>query len=162
MKRISILIATMVLAGTLAGCAAMDQGSAQTALASGHLDAAAADIQAALSRDPDNLQLKHLAAQIFTRRGVRYYKQGSMIAASDDFHRAIDYYPTYAMAYDYLGMIAFQQHNWQDAIRYGSHAAGLEGKPEPGYVRMAREQLRKVRSGGFRPYIPARNGPQGY
>ncbi len=160
MNRPAILMAVVVmLAGFVGGCAAVDQDSAQTALASGRLDEAAADIQAALAHDPDNLQLKHLAARIFTRRGVKYYQQGAMIAASDDFHRAVDYYPTYAMAYDYLGMIAFQQHNWQDAIRYGSQAAGLQGKPDPGYVRMAREQLRKLQSGGFGRYGQARSRP---
>ena len=159
MDRVAILMAVVMLAGFVGGCAAVDQDSAQTALASGRLDEAAADIQAALARDPDNLQLKHLAAQIFTRRGVKYYQQGVMIAASDDFHRAVDYYPTYSMAYDYLGMIAFHQHNWQDSIRYGSKAAGLEGEPDPGYVRMAREELRKVQSGGFKPYAPARRRP---
>jgi|YelNatPaOPRAMG01_1025707.scaffolds.fasta_scaffold04143_10 tetratricopeptide (TPR) repeat protein len=163
MNRLAILMAVVVMvAGLLGGCAAVDQGSAQTALASGRLDEAAADIQAALAHDPDNLQLKHLAAEIFTRRGVKYYQQGAMIAASDDFHRAVDYYPTYAMAYDYLGMIAFQHHNWQDAIRYGSKAAGLQGKPDPGYVQMAREELRKLQSGGFRPHGQARGRGTNY
>jgi tetratricopeptide (TPR) repeat protein len=159
MRRVAIFIGAVMMAGLLAGCAAVDQGSAETALASGRLDDAASDIQAALSHDPDNLQLKQLAAQIFTRRGVKYYQQGTMIAASDDFHRAVDYYPTYGMAYDYLGMIAFQRHDWQGAIRYGSMAAGLEGQPDPGYVRMARQELRKVQSGGFRPYVPVRKRP---
>jgi tetratricopeptide (TPR) repeat protein len=139
----------------LVACAPINQGAAQTALAAGRLDEAAADIQAALARDPDNPELKHLAADIYTRRGVQYYQTGAMIAASDDFHRAVDYYPTYSAAYDYLGMIAFEQHNWQDAINYGSKAASLEGKPDPGYVKQARRELLKVQSGGFRPYVPA-------
>ncbi len=145
----------------LAACAPIDQGAAQTALAAGRLDEAAADIRAALAHDPDNLELKHLAAGIFTRRGVRYYQGGEMLQASDDFHRAADYYPTYSRAYDYLGMIAFQQHNWQDAISYGGKAAALEGKPDPAYVEQARKELLKVQSGGFRPYIPARKRPSG-
>jgi len=32
-----------------------------------------------------------------------HYKRGEMIAAGNYFHRAIDYYPTYGPAYDYLG-----------------------------------------------------------
>jgi tetratricopeptide (TPR) repeat protein len=153
--KIQTLIALGVVC-LLAGCAPINQGSAESALAQGRLDEAAADIQAAMAHDPDNLQLKQLAAQIFTRRGVQYYQKGAMIAASDDFHRAVDYYPTYAAAYDYLGMIAFQQHNWQNAISYGGKAAGLEGKPDPGYVQQARKELLKVQSGGFRPYVPPR------
>jgi hypothetical protein len=62
-----------------------------------------------------------------------------MIAASDDFHRAIDYYPTYAQAYDYLGMLSFQQGKWEDAIKYGSLGAGYAGQPEPSYVSDARK-----------------------
>lgn len=159
MKRLAIFMAVVMAASFLGGCAAVDQDRAQSELASGQLDEAAVDIQAALARDPDNLQLKHLAAQIYTRRGVKYYQQGAMIAASDDFHRAVDYYPTYSMAYDYLGMIAFQQHNWQDAIRYGSKGAGLDGKPDPAYVQTAREELRKVQSNGFKSHIPANKWP---
>lgn len=149
------------VAWLLAACAPIDQGAAQTALAAGRLDEAAADIEAALAHDPDNLELKHLAAEIFTRRGVRHYQAGEMLQASDDLHRAADYYPTYSMAYDYLGMIAFQQYNWRDAINYGAKAAALEGKPDPGYVEQARKELLKVQSGGFRPYLPARKGVRG-
>jgi tetratricopeptide (TPR) repeat protein len=149
-------LTALVVACLLAGCAAMNQGSAETALAQGRLDDAAYDVQAALAHDPDNLQLKELAARIFTRRGVQYYQKGAMIQGSEDFHRAVGYYPTYAAAYDYLGMIAFQQHNWQDAINYGDKAAGLQGKPDPAYVEQARKELLKVQSGGFRPYVPAR------
>lgn len=137
----------------LFGCAAMHQGSAETDYAQGRLDSAAAEIQSALASDPDNLQLKELAAKIFTARGVRSYQNGQMVPASDDFHRAIDYYPTYAQPYGYLGLIAFSQHDWSKAARYGSQAAGLEGKPDPGYVEQAREALRLEQNGNakFRP-----------
>ena len=111
--------------------------AAQNALAAGRLDDAANDIQTALAHDPDNLQLKQLAADIFTRRGVQYYQKGAMIAASDDFQRAVAYQPNYAMAWDYLGLIASQQHDWQHAIDYGNKAASLEGKPDPAYVELA-------------------------
>lgn len=156
MKKLGIALAAGIIACAIAGCAAVNQDAAQKAFDAGRLDEAAADIQAALEHDPDNLQLKQLASQIFTRRGVQYFQNGAMIAAADDFHRAIDYYPTSSMAYDYLGMIAFQQHNWQDAINYGDKAAGLEGKPDPDYVKQARKELLKVQSGGFRPYKPVR------
>jgi tetratricopeptide (TPR) repeat protein len=153
---------TPALAAALAlwicACAPINQDRAQTDLAQGQLDDAVDDIQAALQHDPDNLQLKSLAAEIFTRRGVTYYQGGQMIAAANDFNAAVGYNPTYAPAYDYLGMIAFQQHDWQNAINYGTKAAGLEGKSDPGYVQMARTELAKVRSGGLPP-PPARHRP---
>ncbi|HYB92368.1 MAG TPA: hypothetical protein VEC38_15130 [Candidatus Binataceae bacterium] len=149
-----------VVAAWLCACGPLNQGRAETALGEGRLDDAAGYVQGALQSDPDNLQLKELAARIFTQRGVKYYQNGEMIAAGDDFHRAVDYYPTYAPAYDYLGMIAFQQHNWQDAISYGNKAAGLQGKPDPDYVQTARQELLKVQSGGFKPYIPPGRRPR--
>jgi len=152
-------VLAIVLGLSFQACAPINQDQAQSAMAQGRLDDAAADVQAALSHDPDNLQLKELAANIFTQRGMKSFQNGEMISASEDFHRAIDYYPTYAAAYDYLGMIAFQQHNWQDAIKYGSQAAGYDGKPEPGYVQSARENLRNVQSGGYKPYVRPKNPP---
>jgi tetratricopeptide (TPR) repeat protein len=152
MRKLGLVAAAAALSLGIAACAPLNQDKAQSAYAAGRYDEAANDIQAALASDPDNLQLKELAAKIFTQRGFGYYKNGEMLAASADFHRAVDYYPTYAAAWDYLGMIAFQQHNWQNAINYGSKAAGLEGKPDPGYVQSARENLRRVQSGGVRPY----------
>lgn len=144
----------------MAGCfAQVNQSAAQDALAAGRLDEAANDIQTALAHDPDNLQLKQLAADIFTRRGVQYYQTGTMLAAADDFHRAVNYVPTYAMAWDYLGLIASQQHDWQHAIDYGDKAASLDGKPDPEYVVDARKQLLKVQSGGIRPYLPPGKRP---
>src|SRR5215469_3434826 len=139
-------LTAIVLTIALQGCAPIKQDSAQRALDEGRLDDAAHDVQAALAHDPDNLTLKNLAAQIFTQRGVKSYQSGAMIAASEDFHRAIDYFPTYAPAYDYLGMLSFQQRNWQDAIKYGSMGAGYAGQPDPSYVRDARENLRKLQS----------------
>lgn len=141
----------IVMSVALQACAPMDQGSAQSALAEGRLDDAAYDVQAALAKDPDNLTLKNLAAQIFTQRGAKHYQAGEMIQASEDFHRAIDYYPTYAQAYDYLGMLSFQQGNWHDAIKYGTLSAGYSGQPDPGYVSDARKKLRKAEGGGSRP-----------
>ena len=155
MKKCLIVMVAGALA--IAGCFTQaNQDAAQRALDAGQLDEAAADIQAALQRDPDNPQLKKLASDIFTRRGVQYYQTGTMIAAADDFHRAVDYSPNASQAWDYLGMIASQQHDWQNAIEYGSKAASMEGKPDPAYVVQARKELLKVQSGGIRPYIPAR------
>ncbi|HVN29073.1 MAG TPA: hypothetical protein VMT64_11330 [Candidatus Binataceae bacterium] len=122
----------------------MDQGRAEQELATGQLDAAVADVTAALAHDPNNLKLQNLAAQIYTQRGIKFYEGGQMIAASDDFHRAISYDPTYSRAYDYLGMLSFQQHDWQGAINYGDKAASLEGKPDPGYVAAARQNMRQT------------------
>jgi tetratricopeptide (TPR) repeat protein len=155
MMKLGNLFPAFLLAFVIAGCAAqINQSAAQNALAAGRLDEAAADIQTALAHDPDNLQLKSLAADIFTRRGVQYYQQGAMIAAQADFQRAVAYQPNYAMAWDYLGLLASQQNDWQHAIEYGTRAAGLEGKPNPSYVDFARKQLLKIQSGGIRPYAP--------
>src|SRR2546430_2152075 len=155
MKRLGVLIGIAV-AIFIAGCAPIAQDQAQTELAAGRLDEAANDGTPALKRDPGNPKLKALGAEIFTRRGVQYYQQGVMLQAADDFHNAVSYQPTNAAAWDYLGMIAFQQHNWQDAINFGNKAASLDGKPDPGYVVDARKELLKVQSGGFRPYKPVK------
>ena len=160
MKKLSILLTSILLTFLIAGCFAQgEQSTAQSALASGNLELAATNIQAALAREPDNPELKKLGAEIFTRRGVQFYQNGEMIAAADDFHRAVNYQPSYAMAWDYMGMIASQQHDWQKAIDYGDKAASLEGKPDPAYVEDARKQLLKVQSGGFRPYLPPGKRP---
>jgi len=159
MKLGKLLVGALMIFA-VAGCFAQaNQNAAQDALAAGRLDEAANDIQTALAHDPDNLELKKLAADIFTRRGVQYYQTGTMIAAADDFQRAVGYQPTYAMAWDYLGLIASQQHDWQKAIDYGDKAAGLEGKPDPAYVVDARKQLLKVQSGGIHPYLPPGKRP---
>lgn len=160
MKTLGSFLAAGLIGLALTGCAAqINQGAAQNALAAGRYDEAAADIQTALAHDPDNLQLKQLAADIFTRRGVQYYQNGTMIAAADDFQRAVAYQPTYAMAWDYLGLIASQQNDWQHAIEYGSKAAGLEGKPDPPYVELARKELARIRSGGIRSSLPPSKWP---
>jgi tetratricopeptide (TPR) repeat protein len=147
MKRIRRAVATAMIAA-LCACAPLHQENAQQALAQGRLDEAGEEIQKALAADPSNLQLKHLAAEIFTRRGTTYYKNNAMLAAEDDFRRAVDYEPTYAAAYDYLGLIAFSKHDWQSAISYGEKYAALTGESVPLYVRQAREQERIVRAGG--------------
>jgi len=156
MKHPLILLTAATLAAAIASCAPVAQDQAQSAYAHGRYDEAAYDIQAALAHDPDNPTLMQLAAQIFTQRGVKEFQAGQMISAGEDFQRAINYQPTYAMAYDYMGMLSFQQHNWQDAIKYGSAGAGYAGKPEPDYVKSARRNLLKVQSGGFAPYVGAR------
>jgi len=140
------VVAAMI--AVVCACAPLHQDLARQAMAQGRLDQAGQEIQQALADDPSNLQLKHLAAEIFTRRGVTYYKNNEMLAAEDDFRRAVDYEPTYAAAYDYLGLIAFSKHDWQSAISYGEKYAGLTGESVPLYVRQAREQERIVRAGG--------------
>ena len=161
MMKLGRFLVAGFLVFALAACSAqVNQGAAQDALAAGRLDEAANDIQTALAHDPDNLQLKQLAAEIFTRRGVQYYQNGTMIAASDDFQRAVGYQPNYAPAWDYLGLIASQQNDWQHAIEYGDKAAGLQGKPDPAYVDLARKELLKIQSGGIRPYLPPGKRPK--
>ncbi|MGH7932096.1 MAG: tetratricopeptide repeat protein [Candidatus Binataceae bacterium] len=145
----------LVMAVAVSACSAVHQDRAQQYFAQGRYDEAANEVQAALAKDPNNLEVDQLAAKIFTQQGYQRYKRNEMISASQDFQRAIDYYPTYAPAYDYLGLTAFSQGNWQDAVKYGSAAAGYSGQPEPLYVQQAREQLRRVRSG--QPFFPSRN-----
>lgn len=138
-----------IFAALCGACAAAHQDRAQHFYAQGHFDEAGYEIQAALADDPNNLAIRNLAAQIFTQQGVALYQAGDLTAAGTRFHRAIDYFPTYAPAYDYLGLIAFAEHDWEDAIRYGDQAAGYSGQPAPGYVAEARANLQKVRSGRF-------------
>ncbi|MGH7987222.1 MAG: tetratricopeptide repeat protein [Candidatus Binataceae bacterium] len=132
------------------GCAAVHQDRAQQYFGAGQYDKAGYEIQAALTHDPGNLKLRHLAAKIFTQQGYQRYKRGEMISASQYFNKAIDYDPTYAPAYDYLGILAFAQGNWESAISNGSAAAGYSGQPESGYVQQARRQLKRIRSGRMR------------
>lgn len=141
------LAATAMIAA-LCACAPLHQENAQQAMAQGRLDDAAAEVQQALASDPANLEIKHLAAEIFTRRGTTYYQNNEMLAAEDDFRRAVDYEPTYASAYDYLGLIAFSKHDWKGAISYGDKYASLTGQSPPLYVSQAREQERIVQAGG--------------
>lgn len=160
MEKLRIFLVASVAIFSVAGCVAqVNQSAAQNALAAGQLDIAANDIQTALAHDPDNPELKKLAADIFTRRGVQEYQNGEMISAAEDFQRATAYEPTYSMAWDYMGMIASQQHDWQHAIDYGDKAASLEGKPDPAYVVDARKELLKVESGGIHPYLPPGKRP---
>src|SRR5579862_3425920 len=112
-------VMAIAMIAALDGCAPLHQDNAQQALARGNLDEAASEVQQAAADDPANLRIKHLAAQIFTARGTADYKGDQMLAAEDDFRRAVDYEPTYAAAYDYVGLIAFSKHDWQGAINYG-------------------------------------------
>jgi tetratricopeptide (TPR) repeat protein len=150
-----------VVAGAMAlmwACTMTHQDLAQQYYSQGRLDQAEYQIQKALDAQPNNLAIDNLAARIFTQQGVAHYKRGEMISAGNYFHRAIDYYSTYAPAYDYLGLIAFARHDWRNAIRYSSQGAGYSGKPEPGYVQLARQELSKVRSG--QPFVRPRPRPQ--
>jgi tetratricopeptide (TPR) repeat protein len=139
------------LAFILASCSSIVPEDGELALQQGRLDDAARQVRAALAEDPGNLQLRELAAEIFTRRGERFYAQHEMIAAAQDFQTATQYDPMYAPAYDYLGMIAFWNHNWQSAIDYGNRASELQARPDPPYVQEAKEELDKIRNGGLKP-----------
>jgi tetratricopeptide (TPR) repeat protein len=152
MKKLGLTACCAFAISILAACAPYHQDKAQSALAQGRVEDAASEIEAALSNDPNNLEIKHRAAEIFTRRGVKEYDTGQMIAAQADFQRAVNYDPGYAPAYDYLGLIAFAEHDWHGAINYGQKAAGLQGQPDPVYVQQAQQELAKVQSGGIKPY----------
>lgn len=145
------------------GCAATHQDRAHSFYMQGRLDEADYEIQQALADDPDNPTIASLAAQIFTQEGVAKYKSGQFVAAGTYFHRAIDYFPTYGPAYDYLGLIAFAEHNWKDAIRYGSEGAAYSGQPVPDYVAQAKTEQHKVDTGtlfaGHATNPPSRSMP---
>jgi len=153
MKNLALSIGCLMVVITLWSCAPYHQENAQNAVAQGRLDDAASEIQAAVAADPSNLLLKHMAAEILTKRGVKSYQDGQMLAARADFQSALNYDGNYAPAWDYLGLIAFSENDWSNAISYGQKAAGLSVQPDPTYVQQAEDQLRKVRSGGIRPYI---------
>ena len=148
---------TAMMAGMamlICACATTHQDLAQQYYSQGRLDQAEYEIQQTLAAKPNDLAAAHLAAEIFTQQGVARYKRGEMISAANYFHRAIDYYPTYAPAYDWLGLTSFAQGDWRDAVKYGSQGAGFSGQPEPGYVQTARRRLSEIRSG--RMYIRRR------
>ena len=85
MKKLSILLTSILLTFLIAGCFAQgEQSTAQSALASGNLELAATNIQAALAREPDNPELKKLGAEIFTRRGGRLSSRGQLSAELRD------------------------------------------------------------------------------
>jgi tetratricopeptide (TPR) repeat protein len=152
MKKLGLIACFAIAISAFAACAPYHEDMAKSALAQGRVEDAASEIEAALSNDPNNLELKHRAAEIFTRRGVKEYDTGQMIAAQADFQRAVNYDAGYAAAYDYLGLIAFSEHDWHGAINYGQKAAGLQGQPDPVYVQQAQQELAKVQSGGIKPY----------
>jgi tetratricopeptide (TPR) repeat protein len=147
MNPLRLLAAVLLISTAVAACAAVRADEARRALAVGNLDEAAAQVRAALASNPDDLVLKELAADIFTRRGAEYYQKGAYIQAAQDLNTAVGYYPTYARAYEYLGLIAFAQNNWSQAIDYGTRAAQLSGGREPSYVADARRQVARIREG---------------
>lgn len=136
-------------AALLSSCAASHQDRAHSLYTQGQYEKADYEIEQALSDDPDDPTIAQLAAEIFTQEGVTKYKTDDYFGAGLYFHRAIDYSPTYGPAYDYLGLIAFAEHNWKDAIHYGNEGAAYSGKPIPGYVEQAQVQQRKVDSGNL-------------
>src|SRR5438105_11298205 len=141
-RRILPALVGILSMAAFAACAPLHQQNAENAFQQGHLDEAVSEVQAGVNDDPGNLQLKHLAARIYTQRGKKFYDQNEMITAQYDFQRATDLEPTYGPAWDYLGLVAFAEHDWQNAINYGSKAASLSGEPTPAYVSQAEQQLR--------------------
>jgi tetratricopeptide (TPR) repeat protein len=131
------------------GCASTHEDRAQSFYSQGRLEDADHEIDQALSDDPDDPTIATLAAQIFTQEGVAKYNKGDYTGAGVYFHRSIDYAPTYGPAYEYLGLIAFAEHNWRDAISYGSEGASYSGLPVPDFVGQARAEQRKVENGNM-------------
>ncbi|GEM_PF-1375039 len=148
MERVALPLALMIAFVSFYACSQTFSDEGQTALAQGRLDDAVRQVTAAVNADPGNLQLRHFAAEVFTRRGIQHYNNHEMLAAANDFQTATQYDPMYGPAYDYLGMIAFWKHDWQNAVDLGTHASMLEGRPDPPWVEQARQELDKIKNGG--------------
>jgi tetratricopeptide (TPR) repeat protein len=133
---------------TAAACGPAHQDYARSALQEGRLNDAASQVQLALARHPDDPQVRSLAAQIYTASGAHLFEQGKLQAAAAEFHQAIQYDPNYGAAYDYLGQIAFAQHDWPNAISYGERGAALQNHSMPVYVVRARESLQAEGNAG--------------
>jgi tetratricopeptide (TPR) repeat protein len=137
-----VMLIGATLAMAIIGCAPMHANLARSALQEQRLNAAVNQMQLALAQHPADPGLKHLAAAIYTNRGARFYNQGDMTRAASDLHTALNYDPSYGAACDYLGLVAFSQRNWKDAIAYGERAASLEQRPPAPWVEAARIQMR--------------------
>ncbi|MBF6568841.1 MAG: tetratricopeptide repeat protein [Candidatus Binataceae bacterium] len=130
------------LALAIIGCAPMHANLARSALQEQRLNEAVNEVQLALAQHPADPGLEHLAAAIYTNRGARFYTQGNMTRAATDLHTALNFDPGYSAAYNYLGLVAFSQQNWKDAIVYGERAASLENCPPASWVGVARVKMR--------------------
>ncbi|HEX7021605.1 MAG TPA: tetratricopeptide repeat protein [Trueperaceae bacterium] len=60
------------------------------------------------------------------REGVDYYDQGRLTRARERFARATSLNPDYSEAWAWLGRVAFEQQDYQDAETYYGHATRLE------------------------------------
>jgi tetratricopeptide (TPR) repeat protein len=140
-KLLIALVGGWLLAAA-SGCAPVHQNYARSALSEGRLNDATSEIQLALARHPDDPQVRHLAAQIYTASGAHFYQLKDLDAATRDFHQAIQYDPNYGAAYDYLGQMAFARADWANAISYGTQGAQLQNRAVPVYVDKAQEKMR--------------------
>ncbi|MDD5475298.1 MAG: tetratricopeptide repeat protein [Syntrophales bacterium] len=57
-------------------------------------------------------------SRIYYNMGVSYYARGLIKDSSTAFSRAVDLKPDYSEALNYLGLIRFEEGNYQEAIRF--------------------------------------------
>ncbi len=138
------LASIAALAALIAGCAS-HENLARSALQESRLNDAADEVQLAVAQNPDSPEVKTLAAAVYTNRGAKFYYSHQISAARGDLERAVGYDPNYSAAWDYLGLVAFSEHNWKDAIADGARAGSLAGRPPAAYVGAARTQLGRER-----------------
>jgi tetratricopeptide (TPR) repeat protein len=98
--------------------------------------------QTAVDRDPTDERSQYFlklaqdqskwgidAANAF-REGVELYDQGDMARASERFNRAVGRNEMYSEAWAWLGRVAFEQGNYQNAVTYYQEASTLEPQNE--------------------------------
>jgi tetratricopeptide (TPR) repeat protein len=99
----------LVLGAALAGCGSWHDMRAQNAYLQGRLDQAEEHNEAALARDPTDLDARRLGAKIATKRGVAALDQNDVPRARAYFDKAVKLNPTDGVAQDYVTMVAREQ-----------------------------------------------------
>ena len=100
-------VAPFVLAAAtaLAACGSWSDMRAHNAYLQGHIDQAEAFNDAALQRDPNDLDAKKLGAKIATKRGVAALERNDTPKARAAFEKAVALNPTDQVAQDYLKLV---------------------------------------------------------
>jgi tetratricopeptide (TPR) repeat protein len=76
-------------------------------------------------------------------KGEQQEKKGKWAAAADYFHKAVQAYPRYALAWLELGRVQMQQSNFMDAQQSFQEATTHDSNMLPAYVELARVQAQQ-------------------